>query len=206
MEKEHGALLQNHIWDLVPCLARVNVVSGKWVFCHKFKADGSLDRYKARWVLRSFTQCPGIDYDETFNLVVKLTAVQTILSLALSCGLPIHQLDIKNAFLHDTFSEQPSCFEDTSHPKLVCCLNKSLYELKQAPRAPVQDTMDFLSLASALQYLIFTRPDISYAIQQISLHMHDPQEPHLAVLKRILWYIRSTLDFGPLPATILLGP
>ena len=55
MLDEFSALLSNHTWDLVPRPSRSNVVTGKWVFKHKFKADGSLERYKARWVLRGFT-------------------------------------------------------------------------------------------------------------------------------------------------------
>ena len=62
--------------------------------------------------------------------------------------------------------------------------------------APVSDPTDFRSLASALQYLTFTRPDISYAVQQVCLHMHDPREPHLTALKRILRYVRGTLHMG----------
>jgi hypothetical protein len=61
---------------------------------------------------------------------------------------------------------------------------------------PVSDATNFRSLAGALQYLTFARPDISYAVQQICLHMHDPREPHLTALKRILRYIRGTLDMG----------
>jgi hypothetical protein len=60
----------------------------------------------------------------------------------------------------------------------------------------VADASNFRSLAGALQYLTFTRPDIAYAVQQVCLHMHDPREPHLATLKRILRYIRGTLQFG----------
>jgi hypothetical protein len=56
-------------WDLVPWPQGSNVVSGKWVFTHKLRVDGTLNRYKARWVLRGFTQCPGVDYDETFSPV-----------------------------------------------------------------------------------------------------------------------------------------
>jgi len=60
----------------------------------------------------------------------------------------------------------------------------------------VADPTAFRSLAGALQYLTFTRPDISYAVQQICLHMHDPRETHLTMLKRTLRYLRGTLDFG----------
>ena len=62
--------------------------------------------------------------------------------------------------------------------------------------APVADATDFRSLAGALQYLTFTRPDIAYAVQQICLHMHDPHAPHLAALKRILRYVQGTLHLG----------
>jgi len=65
-----------------------------------------------------------------------------------------------------------------------------------ADGAPVSDPTDFRSLAGALQYLTFTRPDISYAVQQVCLHMHDPRETHLAALKRILRYVRGTLHLG----------
>jgi histone deacetylase 1/2 len=104
MQAEFDALLSNDTWALVPRPPSVNLVTGKWVFRHKLKSDGSLDRYKARWVLRGFTQRPGIDYDETFSPVVKPATIRTVLTLALSRSWPIHQLDVKNAFLHGTLS------------------------------------------------------------------------------------------------------
>lgn len=67
MEEEFATLLQNNTWDLVPRPSQANVVTGKWLFKHKFNADGSLERYKARWVLRRFSQRPGVDFDETFS-------------------------------------------------------------------------------------------------------------------------------------------
>ncbi|XP_021321359.1 uncharacterized protein LOC110437291 [Sorghum bicolor] len=286
MEEEYAALLANQTWDLRP----------------------------------------GVDYDETFSPVVKPTTVRTVLSLALTRGWPVHQLDVKNAFLHGVLTEtvycsKPAGFVDSSCPDIVCRLKKSLYSLKQAPRAwnhrfvaflltlgfveaksdislfiyhygaetaylllyvddivltassesllrriiaslqqefamkdlgrlhhflgvtvephpaglllhqrqytldileragmtdckpcstpvdtqgklsevegtQVTDPTAYRSLAGALQYLIFTRPDITYAVQQICLHMHDPREPHLVALKRILRYLRGSVDFG----------
>jgi hypothetical protein len=140
MEEEFAAMIANNTWDLVPHPVGSNVVTGKWIFKHKFNSDSSLERYKARWVLRGFTQRPGVDYDETFSPVVKPATVCTVLSLAVSRSWPVHQLDVKNAFLHGTLSEtvycgQPTGFVDPAQPDCVCLLNKSLYGLKQAPRA-----------------------------------------------------------------------
>jgi hypothetical protein len=61
MEEEYAALLANHTWDLVPHPPGTNVVTGKWLFRHKLTSDGSLHRYKARWVLRGFSHRPGVD-------------------------------------------------------------------------------------------------------------------------------------------------
>jgi hypothetical protein len=128
MEEEYAALLANHTWDLVPCPPGTNVVTGKWLFRHKLTSDGFLDRYKARWVLRGYTQRPGVDYDETFSPVVEFATVRVVLSLALSRDWAIHQLDVKNAFLHGTLTEtvyysQPTGFIDADHPDLVYWLN-----------------------------------------------------------------------------------
>jgi hypothetical protein len=106
---EYGALMSNGTWELVSRPRNSNIVTGKWIFTHKLRADGSFDRYKARWVLRGFTQCPGVDYDETFSPVVKPATVRTVLSIAVSCDWPIQQLDVKNAFLHDTLTEIAYC-------------------------------------------------------------------------------------------------
>ena len=140
MRDEFNALTQNHTWTLVPKPPNANVVSGKWVFRHKFHSDGSLARYKARWVCRGFSQQHGIDFDETFSPVVKPSTIRVVLSLVVSSSWTIHQLYVKNAFLHDTLNEtvycqQPSGFEHPTSPNLVCLLHKSLYGLKQAPRA-----------------------------------------------------------------------
>jgi hypothetical protein len=127
--------MSNGTWELVFRPRGSNVVTGKWIFTHKLRADGSFDRYKAHWVLRGFTQRPSVDYDETFNPVVKPATVRTVLSIAVSRDWPIQQLDVKNAFLHGTLTEtvycsQPTGFADPAHPDLVCRLKKSLYGLK----------------------------------------------------------------------------
>jgi hypothetical protein len=140
MEEEYGALISNGTWELVPRPQGSNVITSNWVFTHKLHVDGTLDRYKARWVLRGFTQRPEVDYDETFSLAVNPATVHTVLATAVSRDWPIQQLNVKNAFLHGTLSEIVFCcqstgFADPAHPDLICRLCKSLYGLKQAPRA-----------------------------------------------------------------------
>jgi hypothetical protein len=84
MEEEYVALMSNDIWDFVPRTSGDNVVISRWIFKHKFKADRSLERYKARWVIHGFTQCPDVNYDVTFSPVAKPTIVHTVLFLAFS--------------------------------------------------------------------------------------------------------------------------
>jgi hypothetical protein len=84
MEGEYGALMSNGAWELVSRPRGSNVITDMWVFTHKLRADGSFDRYKARWVLRGFTQRPGVDYNETFSSVVKPATVRTVLDTAVS--------------------------------------------------------------------------------------------------------------------------
>jgi hypothetical protein len=75
----------------VPRPPRTNVVTGKWIWTHKRQADGTVERYKARWVLRGFTQRPGVDYDETFSPIVKPTTICMVLSLVLTRSWPVHR-------------------------------------------------------------------------------------------------------------------
>jgi hypothetical protein len=109
MGDEYQALLQNNTWSLVSRPSDANIVSGKWVFRHKHNSDGTLARYKAHWVFCGFSQAKGIDYDETFSPVVKPSTIHIVLSLAMSFSWPVHQLDVKNAFLHGTLDETVYC-------------------------------------------------------------------------------------------------
>jgi hypothetical protein len=82
--EEYAPLLANLTWDLVSRPPGTNVVTNMWLFRHKPSSDGSVYRYKARWVLWGFTYCPGVYYDETINLVAKFATMRAVLSLTLS--------------------------------------------------------------------------------------------------------------------------
>ena len=140
MIEEYNSILKNDVWDIVPRPKNKSVVSSKWLFKLKHAADGSIEKYKARFVARGFSQKEGIDYDETFAPVARYTSVRTILAIAASKGWKVHQMDVKTAFLNgkieeEVYVEQPKGFSVFDRQTHVCKLKKALYGLKQAPRA-----------------------------------------------------------------------
>ncbi|XP_071700426.1 uncharacterized protein [Rutidosis leptorrhynchoides] len=151
MTDEYKALIDNNTWVLVPRTPNMHVIRSMWIFRHKIKSDGSLERYKARLVGDGRSQIVGIDCNETFSPVVKPATIRLVLSIAISKSWNINQLDVKNAFLHGSLDEtvymyQPYGFRDPSKSDHVCLLKRSLYRLKQAPRAWYQQFATFASL------------------------------------------------------------
>lgn len=139
MDEEYNALITNNTWSLVPLPQGKKPIGCKWVFRIKENPDGSVNKYKARLVAKGFHQQPGFDFNETFSPVVKPVTVRIVLTLALSQGWSIKQLDVNNAFLNGSLTEevfmvQPPGFEQGTSTT-VCKLHKSLYGLRQAPRA-----------------------------------------------------------------------
>ena len=153
MEKSNGrrnsSFKVESTWDLVPRPKDVKPISSKRVYKVKTHADGSVERYKARLVARGFSQQYGLDYDETFSLVAKITTICVIITLATSKSWKLWQMDVKNAFLHgeldrEIYMEQPKGFESKAQPDYICKLLRALYWLKQAPRAWYVKIAEFL--------------------------------------------------------------
>lgn len=138
--EEIRALEKNGTWSVTTLPPNKRTVGCKWIFSVKHKADGSVERLKARLVAKGYTQSHGIDYQETFAPVAKLNTIRVLLSIAVNMDWPLFQLDVKNAFLNGDLKEEvymdiPPGFEDESTSNKVCKLRKSLYGLKQSPRA-----------------------------------------------------------------------
>jgi hypothetical protein len=132
MREEYDSLMTNNTWTLVALLAGRKPVSCKWVFRIKQGANGEVKRYKARLVVRGFTQTYAVDYNETFALVAKFTSIRCILALE---DMEIHQMDVETAFLNgeleeEIYMEQPQGFVHQGGEHLVCKLQKSLYGWK----------------------------------------------------------------------------
>ncbi|GJZ72953.1 ribonuclease H-like domain-containing protein [Tanacetum coccineum] len=174
-----------------------------------------------------------------------------LIDYAISRHWPVHQLDVKNAFLHGDLAEtvymhQPPGFRDPEHPdygddttflllyvddivltassdrllqQIIASLHREfsmtdlgalnyflgisvtrdssgMFLSQRDGGTPVVDPTLYRSLAGSLQYLTFTRPDITYAVQQVCLYMHDPREPHFSALKRILRVPALEIDYA----------
>jgi len=152
MNLELQALENNHTWVLTPLPPGKKAIGCKWIYRTKFKSDGSIDKYKARLVAQGYSQQFGIDYDETFAPVAKMTTVRALLAVAAVKKWYVNQMDVSNAFLHGDLQEEvymmlPQGYTDygckiTSHSaatggvikpttgEKVCKLLKALYGLK----------------------------------------------------------------------------
>ena len=139
MQEEMQSLHENNTYELVDLPKGRRALKNKWVYRIKTEGSKSKPRYKAQLVLKGFGQERGIDFEEIFSPVVKMSSIRVILGLAVVQDLEIEQLDVKMTFLHgdleeEIYMEQPEEFKVLGNENLVCRHMKSLYGLKQALR------------------------------------------------------------------------
>nr|XP_016444735.1 PREDICTED: uncharacterized mitochondrial protein AtMg00810-like [Nicotiana tabacum] len=240
----------------VPYDPSKNVVSCKWIFRIKRKADESVDRYKARLVAK-FTKRSGVDFHLTFSPVVKPTIVRIMLDVPFRFHWPLRQFDVNNAFLqagfifilvhvddiivigsnpinvnkviasvayrlsikdlgnlnyflgvnvvrntNDIILSQATYINEILNNKLMadCKSANTLMSvselLKLNDGALLTDVTRCRRVLGRLQYLSFTRPDISYAVNKLSQFMQSPSDLHWKAVKRVLRYLHGTIKFG----------
>ncbi len=100
VDEEMVALDVNATWELVAILKDKKVIGCKWVYKVKHNVDGSMNRYKIRLVAKCYAQTYGIDYEETYSPFAKMTIIKVIIAMAVAKGCSLHQMDVKNVFLH----------------------------------------------------------------------------------------------------------
>ena len=138
MNAEIEALEANRTWILTDLPPNKFSIGCKWVYKVKYKANGLVERYKARLVAKRYTHIEGQDYLDTFSPVTKITNVRLLLALVVVNNCHLKQLDVNNVFLHGNHNEEvymnlPPIMHSTKSNQ-VCILHRSLYGLKQAGR------------------------------------------------------------------------
>uniref|UniRef100_A0A803QFQ1 Reverse transcriptase Ty1/copia-type domain-containing protein n=1 Tax=Cannabis sativa TaxID=3483 RepID=A0A803QFQ1_CANSA len=184
MNSEITALKNNKTWTLVPRLDSYNVVGNKWVHRIKRNADGSVKRYKARLVAKGFHQSLSVDFYQTFSPVIKASTIRIVLTIAVSKGLKIKQLDVNNAFLNGQLEEDVYMVQPQGKP-----LSKFDGEALSNPTV-------YRSAIGALQYLCHTRPDIAFAVNKLSQFLQAPTTSHWSAVKKVLRYLKGTIHHG----------
>src|SRR5436189_933923 len=167
MQEEMESMWTNQVWDLVDLPTGRKAIGNKWVLKIKRNSDGSIERYKARLVVKGYTQREGIDYEETFSPVVRFASLRAILAIVAKLDLELVQMDVKTAFLHgeldeEIFMDQPEGFRSEGQESKVCRLKRSIYGLKQSSRQ---------------WYLRFHRAVLTYGFTMI-------EQDHCVYLKR----------------------
>ncbi|GJV26859.1 ribonuclease H-like domain-containing protein [Tanacetum coccineum] len=196
MNAEIEALNKNHSWEITELPANRKATGNKWIFKIKYKASGDIDRYKARLVAKGFNQKEGIDFDETFSHVVKMSTIR----------------------YEEIYMTIPQGFANKDNKNKVCRLVKSLYGLKQAPRkwneklvfyqchslftksknnkfiallVYVDDIVNEEYCLELLKEYGLLRPDIAYFVHCLTQYMHSPFKSHLSYALNVLRYLKN---------------
>ncbi|GKB71616.1 ribonuclease H-like domain-containing protein [Tanacetum coccineum] len=144
MNEEMNALYENKTWVMTELPFDRNPIGCKWIFKIKYKSNGEVERYKARLIAKGFGQKEGIDYEETFSPMVKMSIVRGLINLAIQKDWKIYQMDVNNAFLYGDLKEEVYMLPPPGFFKKSERLIKSLYGLKQAPRQLNQKLLEAL--------------------------------------------------------------
>lgn len=202
------SLRLNETWRLQPRSSVTakgkHVLRGKWVYKVKRAADGSVQKYKTRWVVHGFEQVEGSDYAETFAAVVKPMSYKALFAIAAAMDYEIEQTDVKTAFLYgpvdeEAYVEQLTGYEEDSGS--VCLLEKALYGLKQSPRiwydtlTRVLRSLGFEALNADLS--VFTCNGMIIAIYVDDLLIAGPCKEDITDVKRALNGRCQMSDLGP---------
>ena len=129
MVEEYQSIMKNYVWEIISRYEGKSIVTFRWIYKIKHGADGSIEKYKARFVARGFSQKEGVDYDETFAPVAQYTSIRSIIAIASSIGWKLHQTDVKTTFLNgiieeEVYIEQPEGFVVHGKESHVCKLKK----------------------------------------------------------------------------------
>ncbi|GKC72575.1 retrovirus-related pol polyprotein from transposon TNT 1-94, partial [Tanacetum coccineum] len=132
INEEMVSLEKNQTWSLVRLPAGKKALQSKWVFRVKEEQDGK-KKYKARLVVKGFQQKQGVDYNEIFSPVVKMTTIRLVLSIVAAENLHLEQLDVKTTFLHgdldeDIYMTQPDGFQSARKEQNLMCKLKKRYK------------------------------------------------------------------------------
>ena len=106
VNSEIESILSNHTWESTDLPPRNKSLGSKWIFKREMKPDGTIDKYKAKLVVKWYRQKEGLDYFETYSPVTRITSIRMLIALAAVHDLKIHQMDVKKVFLNGELEDE----------------------------------------------------------------------------------------------------
>ncbi len=216
IQSELESIMSNQTWEIVDLPRGSKTINSKWIFKKKLKTDGTIDRFKARLVIKGFTQKYGIDYFDTYSPVTKIATIRALIALASANDLLVHQMDVKTAFLNgdlheEIYMQQPPGFVIPGKEHKVCKLKKSLYGLKQAPKQWYEKfhktILDFGFVVNGSDACVYSKMFNEKCVI-ICLYVDDMLiiGTHLDVIKQTKEYLSSKFEMKDLgEVDVILG-
>ncbi|GKE23201.1 retrovirus-related pol polyprotein from transposon TNT 1-94 [Tanacetum coccineum] len=131
MQEELNEFEDLEVWELVPCLDRVMIITLKWIYKVKLDELGGMLKNKAQLVARGYRQEEGIDFEESFSLIARLKAIRIFIAFADHMNMIVYQMDVKTAFLNDILCEEVYLYE----LRMIC--SHRFYSPRSSPKAPL---------------------------------------------------------------------
>lgn len=211
MATEIKAVEDNNTWTSTKLPPSKTSIGWKWVYKVKFRADSTVERYKACLVVKGYIQTEGLDYNETFSPVANMVTIRSLLAICAIKQWHLCQFDVNNAFLHGNLEEEiymklPPGFSSCNSNHHVCEFNKSLYGLKQASWqwfSKFSTTIITMgSTKSSADYSVFIkRQDQSFLILVVYVDDIIVAGNHLEATSNLKDFLHRQLklkDLGPL--------
>jgi hypothetical protein len=214
--EEMDSLDKNEAWDIVEFPARRKYASSKWLFKNNFNAQGKMQKYKAQFVAKGYSQVERIDFGDIFSPVAKLTSIRFLLSIVVTFDLEVEQMDGKTTFLHgdleeEMYMKQPKEFLVKGRKELVCKMKKSLYGLKQSPRMWYQNFDTYMLglgfVRSRVDHCVYSKQVGNHFIYVV-LYVDDMLlvGNNMVVIKEVKSQLSSKFDMKDLGvANVILG-
>ena len=138
-QSDLDSILQDYTWELGDLSPSCKLLGSNWIFKSKMKSDGSIDKYKARLVIKGYRQREGLDYFDTYSFMTRINSIRMILVIAALRNLKVYQMEVKTDFLNgdlekEIYMEQLEGFIVLGQEKKICKLVKSFYGLKQTSK------------------------------------------------------------------------
>ncbi len=204
IQSELESIKENDVWTVVERSSDKKIIGTRWVFKVKRNSNNEPEKFKARLVAKGYNQKYGVDYFETFAPVVKVQTLRTLLAIAANLELHVHQIDINTAFLNGTLEEEvyvePPPGTNICQPNQVLKLKRSLYGLKQSPRAWNATLVKFLNKFGLTQIksdsCVFVNKYIMLAIYVDDIIILSKQLEKIVEFKKAISEKFKTKDLG----------